>query len=356
MSVARRLRRKHLNEANDWVGGVVQFEGAPGAPPQAVAIWLQGGEVLGQCPAPLPDQHEWDACDGAGLVLVKLLGEIASHRLGPAPARVRVESPELAQLLRRIAPPFVTLVCAPTPELDRWVTKRGGGKRTQNSTGALDFSDLPPIDRLASEIFELKPWYFLAPLSVFHLRAPALGLEDAALTLMSERSGHASVYVFEKRAALEEALNAGNYAFDALAGCELYFERDANLGAIERQELSRAGWWFPEDDPTMRFSARYQEAYLTFRQLSGRELDWLRVGTFALQGMFGDTLERVDVTKTAIEGSWTVKLGDERIAHIDLRWPAVPGKGFAFFIPENNEYYLRHRNRVLSRLGFQVST
>jgi hypothetical protein len=294
----------------------------------------------------------WGGLDGPGLALVRLLEEIASHKTGPAPVRLRVEPPELAQFMRKMTPPFVTLVCAPTPELDRWLAKQIG--RVRSTTGALDFCELPPIERLATEIFELKPWYFLGSLSMFHLRAPALGLEDAALTLMSLRSGHASVYVFQERTALEGALNAGNYAFDALPGCELAFERDAEVGADERQELIRAGWWIPEDDPTMRPVPRYHEGRDVFRPLTERELECLRVGVFALQGMFGDTFDRADVTRTAIEGSWTVLLSGDRTVHIELRWPVVPGKGFAFFLPENNEYFLRHRNKVLRRLGFPV--
>lgn len=356
MSLARRLRRKHANATMDWVAGVVAVESqAVGEPPSAIAVWMQDGQVLGQRPAPAPDLHDWDSPDGPGIALVQLLLEIVEQKTGPAPLRVRIEAPECAQFLRRFAPPFVTVVCAPTPELNRWFETRLTEVPASTAPHALDFRELPSLERLASEIFEIKPWFFVAPLTVFHLRAPALGLENAALTFLAERNGQASVYVFAQRAELEATLRSGiSGAFDALPGCELAFERKANLGADERRTLTEAGWWFPADDPDLQPRGRYQEGRLEFRPLTERELEVLRVGMFALQSMFGETVHSVDVTRDGVIGSWTVKLSGDRCAYVELRWPANPEKGLAFFLPENTQHFIRHRDRILRRLGIKV--
>jgi 1-acyl-sn-glycerol-3-phosphate acyltransferase len=124
-----------------------------------------------------------------------------------------------------------------------------------------------------------------------------------------------------------------------------------DLGAEKREALTHAGWWFPEDDPNLRPLGRYQEGKLAFRALTEGELEILQVGMFALRTMFGETIHSVDVTRAGVIGSWTLKLSGDRTAHVELRWPADPVKGLAFFLPENTEHFVRHRDKILRRLG-----
>ncbi len=100
----------------EWVGGLVSMpayvtgEGEPYRP--EVLLWMSGdGLVLGTTTAK-PGEAVGAAAD-------HLRSTIERPMIGRphAPARVRVASPTLAEVLRA-AHPAIQIVCAPTPEID----------------------------------------------------------------------------------------------------------------------------------------------------------------------------------------------------------------------------------------------
>ncbi|HKY34608.1 MAG TPA: hypothetical protein VJN18_01605 [Polyangiaceae bacterium] len=339
MSVGRRLRRRQVNIAQDWVGGVFVSESAEPGMCEVMALWLRGDEVLGERSA-------------VTNVLIQLLSSIAHRASGPAPLRLRIADAKVAQLLRRFMPPSTTVVCAPTPELDRFVAARGVPVPGEPTTplASLDFCALPPLERIAAELFALKPWLFLPVTTVLHLEAPAVGLTNAGVTVTGFDTGEASVQVFLDRTPLETAIARNSASSLGAAPCyALTFDLVPSMTDEEREPLLHAGWWVPEDAPTIRPSARYREQGDDLRALNGNELEALRVAAFALHSLFSENVQGIDVTRTAVIGSWTVTLDTERFAHVDLRWPADPEKGFAVFKPHMTAAVLRHVERLFRR-------
>jgi hypothetical protein len=115
-------RRRHRDPRDrEWIGGIVSlpvFVTGEGRPyrPQTI-VWL---EVDGPVRAALA-VRPGEALDRA-TASVQAAIERPMAGIPRAPARIRVASPELAEVMRR-SHPAVDVVCAPTPELDAFVAE-----------------------------------------------------------------------------------------------------------------------------------------------------------------------------------------------------------------------------------------
>lgn len=85
-------------------------------------------------------------------------------RLGRAPKRVRVDDESLAAHLRDVLPANVSVVCGPVPEVDAYVHHRAREMgedvplATDDRAAPPDAVELPLLEQIASELYELNPW------------------------------------------------------------------------------------------------------------------------------------------------------------------------------------------------------
>lgn len=233
------------NQRVEWVGGLVSMpgyvtgEGEPYRP--ELLVWLgPNGAVLGSEVA-----KPGEALGRAVESLRKTFDEPMYGR-PHRPERLRVASAELAAALRA-GQVEVDIVCGPTPELDEVSTALREHLQDDSVLSYLspDVSSdaVSAFFEAAADLYRMKPWHVLpraeCPISV---SIEALGLRNAALTVIGQLGESLGLVVHEDADAFDDYLDAA----DAFARGEsveppshfsLNFVRGAELQPSLRKEV-----------------------------------------------------------------------------------------------------------------------
>ena len=243
---------KRKRTGSEWVGGVVSMPG-----------WVGGADDRDR-----PEALFWLSDDGA--VLGHLLGErgtlqhMAADSLrdtikrplvgkAPAPARVRVASRQLAQVLRA-AHAGIEIVCAPTPELDEVVESLRD--RIEEDIEAVPPYLSPDIGpalvgaffKAAATLFRARPWQHLpSDHAVFAVTIEGLGVRDAVLSVIGQ-TGHPLGFILFSSFDDYKAYLVAAEAFehdeepDMPPHMGLTFELEEELSEALRNDIRQHGW------------------------------------------------------------------------------------------------------------------
>lgn len=249
---AHRTRGPKKPTGIEWVGGTVSMpayvtgEGEPYRP--AALVWMiPDGAILGSAVA--------RPSDLLGLAAENLQNTMEQPIYGHAhaPTRVRVASPELAEVLRA-GHPTVEIVCAPTPELDEMFALMREKMSEEAATKPSYLSpDIAPeaiasFFRAAAGLFRAKPWKTVpSDQSLFAVTIEKLGLQNAAMSVIGQMGQSLGLVLFSGLADFEAYLAAA----DAIEHGEepelppsfaLNFERGAELAPELRKEIADHHW------------------------------------------------------------------------------------------------------------------
>lgn len=236
----------------EWVGGIVRLpspvtgEGAPYHP--EVLVWTgPSGAVLGHLMGK-PGALATLACESLRSTITKpLVGQ--PH----APDRVRVASPELAEALRA-GSSQIEIVCAPTPEIDKFAeAMRKGMSAPPEIEQSYLSPTIPPsaiaaFFRAAAALFRAKPWQIVpSDQDLFSVTIESLGLSNAALSVIGQMGQSLGLIVFSGIDDFEAYLDAvysmeHGGAPSAPPHFSLNFERGAELSAALHEEIAAHGW------------------------------------------------------------------------------------------------------------------
>jgi hypothetical protein len=236
----------------EWVGGLVSMpayvtgEGDPYRP--EVLFWMSAdGAVLGHTSGK-PGEL-------IGLASENLRSTIERPMFGQphAPQRLRVASPELAEVLRA-GHAGLEVVCAPTPEIDAVLEMM---REKMNEDAETEQSYLSPelgpeaigaFFRAAAGLFRSKPWKTVpTDHSLLSVTIEKLGVKDAVLSVIGQMGQSLGLIVFSGIDDFEAYLDAGD-AMEHGAEPEvpphfaLNFERGAELSAALRKEIAEHRW------------------------------------------------------------------------------------------------------------------
>lgn len=244
-------KKKH---AIEWVGGLaampayVTGEGEPYRP--EFLLWMNAeGAVVGTAMA---KPGELLATAGE-----HLRSTIERPMFGRAqtPARVRVASPELADVLRASLP-ALDVVCAPTPEIDAAISSMremmDESAKTEQSYLAPDIGEeaVASFFRAAASLFRAKPWEIVPnDQSLFSVTIESLDVREAVMTVIGQMGQSHGLVFFRGIEDFEAYLDAAD-AVEHGAKPEpripphfaLNFERGADLAASLRKEVAKHRW------------------------------------------------------------------------------------------------------------------
>jgi hypothetical protein len=171
------------------------------------------------------------------------------------PGRIRVASPELADVLRREPLEGVEVVCAPTPEVDRAIAslierlapsdeeqelRYLGGDATVEGAAALF--------RAAARLYVLKPWEIvLSDSDLIGVTSERLGLRDAVVSVIGQAGKIHGYVVFSSRDDFDqfsEAADLGQQGQSASfpSHLALTYARRADVGPLLLAEVARHRW------------------------------------------------------------------------------------------------------------------
>jgi hypothetical protein len=290
----------------EWVGGIafmpvyVTGEGEPYRPEALLWIGAEGA-VLGSTVVK-PGQALGLACESLQSAMKRPM-----YGRAHAPARVRVASPELAEVLCA-GHHSIAIVCAPTPELDEVLAAM---RETMCKGAETEFSYLSSMTgpeaiaaffRAAAGLFRARPWEIApgdrSPLSV---TIEALGLRDAPLSVMGQMGESLGLVLFPDIEHYDAFLDAA----DALERGEkplmpphlsLNFEPGAKLDAALRKEIARYGWEVAGADAYPRLLALDED--MIARPLTARDFTVAEAVALALPGFLADR----NALRAAFEG------------------------------------------------------
>jgi hypothetical protein len=244
-------REPHWSQ--DWVGGIaampayVTGEGEPYRP--EMLLWLDKGDGLLVVGSHLgkPGDMLGRACDSLGTTMKEPM-------VGPprAPTRLRVASPELADVLRA-GHPSIDIVCGPTPEIDEVVDAMDDAMGEQlGADQSFLAADVDPdmvasFFRAAAALYRAKPWDVLPPDEVVQVTVPSHGLESGALTVMGHLGESFGFLLFPSMAdfsayiAAAESMHGGQKpAWPSYL--VLNYMHGADLAPDARKEVSAHRW------------------------------------------------------------------------------------------------------------------
>jgi len=224
----------------------VTGEGEPYRP--EVLLWMSGdGLVLGTTTA--------KPGEVVGVAAEHLRSTIERPMIGRphAPARVRVASPDLAEVLRAAHPAF-EIVCAPTPEIDAVFASMRERMDADADTEQTYLSDdiganaVASFFRAAADLFRAKPWEIVpSDQDVFSVTIEKLDLRDAALSVIGQMGQSLGLILFSGIDDFEAYLDAA----EAMERGEeprmpphfaLNFDRGAELSTTLRKEIADHHW------------------------------------------------------------------------------------------------------------------
>ena len=170
-----------------------------------------------------------------------------------APTRVRVASPELADVLRA-GHPAIDVVCAPTPELDEMFALMC---EKMAEDGATEQSYLSPeigpdavasFFKAAAALFRAEPWKIVPDdQSLFSVTIEQLGVREAAMSVIGQMGQSLGLVLFSSLDDFEAYLGAADMIEAGKkpvlpAHFALNFERGAELAAGLRKEVAEHHW------------------------------------------------------------------------------------------------------------------
>ena len=188
---------QHLatDPGDEWVVGIatlptyVTEHGSAYRP--SVIVWLDAATELIVGTTLVPPQGALEAAAAH----LRSAARTTGSGVPAIPGRIRVASPELAEVLRREALDGVEVVCAPTPELDRAIEslierlapsddedpdlRYLGADATVAGTAAMF--------RAAARLYATKPWEIVpSDTSLLGVTSESLGLRDAVVSVIGQ--------------------------------------------------------------------------------------------------------------------------------------------------------------------------
>ena len=337
----RMATKKRTNRAEiDWVGGIVSLPGlvtGEGHPYQPeLLLWLTGDGLLVGIdtarPGELVDQ-----------IVANFRQTSRRPMVGPAhvPTRIRVASEDLAARLRAGLDEAITVVCAPTPELDAIVAvmsaQMGAGAdagepATTYLAPGLDAGAMAAFFRAAAGLFEAKPWT-IAPddESLLLVTIEPFGLREAVVCFMGQMGESFGLILFADLDAYGAFLDA-SLALERGDEPELpphfavNFESGDDLNAALRDEVRARGWTLASEEAYPWLTA--VDDSVIGRPPIAQELSMAEVLSLALPRVLGERAALIGarageepfertVTVEASAGSFEVKvraIGEAEIA------------------------------------------
>lgn len=251
---AKKAPKQKQRTGIEWVGGMAilptEVSGEETGPfrPE-VMVWLGAdGMVLGTTIGK-PGELLPQACETLEKAIqAPLTG--SSH----APARVRVASPELAQVLRE-GNPLLEVVCAPTPELDEVMEALASQLEERESqtasylSGQTDPAAVASLFGAAAELFRAAPWRHLPPDDgLCAVTIEALELQDAVVSIVGQAGPHPGFLVFDSMSDLEAYIDVGEGMAEGESPegfpphIALSFEALAALSPQAQAEIAEHAW------------------------------------------------------------------------------------------------------------------
>ncbi len=250
------MQTKSQKAVTEWVGGTVKLPvfvtGESEGPyrPEAVLWMLPDGPVLGM--AMLKP-------DASMVTVIEHFHETTKQpMLGRPhmPMRVRVASPELATELRRALGSQADVVCAPTPEIDRFALGLHEQLRAENPpekdtyfSEGLTKEMIASFFRSSARLFRVAPWKIVPDDSaVLSITIASLNVHRAALSIVGALGESLGFLLFPDHDAFELFLDAANVDDDHAAASmlpsflALNFERGAEIAPDLRKEVRSNGW------------------------------------------------------------------------------------------------------------------
>ncbi len=247
-------KKRAKKAETEWVGGIVSLP----------------GHITGEGEPYRPEALFWLTSDGliVGMDTARpgeLLGRAVEHfretsrrpMIGPAhvPASIRVASEELAGALRKALGDEVTIVAAPTPELDAIVAAMiekmnadEGEVATTYLAPGIDAEAMAAFFRAAAALYEAKPWT-VAPddESLLLITCEAFELREAVVCFMGQLGESFGLILFPDLDAYDAFLNAAVALQDGEEPelpphFAINFEPGENLNPELRDEVAKHGW------------------------------------------------------------------------------------------------------------------
>ncbi|MEX2482445.1 MAG: hypothetical protein WD928_16425 [Gammaproteobacteria bacterium] len=238
----------------EWIGGLVSMPAAVAAEgeheryrPEGLCWMGADGHVLGMA-LERPGELLPMACE-------HLQQAIEQPLYGPphVPTRIRVASPELAEVLRS-GRPEIDIVCAPTPELDDMMALMGehlegfdAGPQSFLSPG-IEAEAMAGLFAAAAALYRAKPWKLVPDdVSPFAVTIEQLGVRDAALAVIVHEGRDFALMLFPSLDDFDLYLDAAELISlgedpEVPPHLVLNFERGAELTPELRKEIADHQW------------------------------------------------------------------------------------------------------------------
>lgn len=320
----------------EWVGGLVlmpTYVGGEGPPfrPESL-LWINAeGAVLG-CKMGKPGEQLGIASDDLRATIEREMS-VAGHK----PTRIRVDSPELAAVLRA-GHAGIEVVCAPTPELEEVLEALCESLEREAARSFLS----PEIEpdamgaffRATAALFRVQPWKIVpGDQDLISVTVEELGIHDAVISVvgqMEQSLGFVWFSSFEDFAAYLDAADDLEYGEEAEMPPHfaLTFDRSERLGEPLLKEIRQHGWEVAGANAYPGLLVIDEE--LIVRPPTAEELNRFEAISLALAELFaeakalvaawngGEPVER-ELTVRAHAGPLTVKLraASARVARRD---------------------------------------
>ncbi len=242
---------KRVARGVEWVGAIVTMpayvtgEGVPYRP--EVLLWMiPGGPIVGMTMA-----RPGELLGRAARHLQETIESPTIGRPG-APARLRVPSPELADVLRDVVP-GTDVICAPTPELDdvfAMMRDRMGEDAETEQTYLSPGIGVDAVDaffRATAGLFRANPWGIIpSDESVLSVTIEQLHVREAAVCVIGQMGQRFGFILFSDLDACEAYRDLAETVEheDPVVPPHfaLNFERGAELSAALRKEIAEHRW------------------------------------------------------------------------------------------------------------------
>jgi hypothetical protein len=236
----------------EWVGGIaplptlVTGEGEPYRP--ETLMWIdEEGAILGSDLG-----RPGELLETAG---EHLLGTIEEPLCGTphAPDRIRVASPDLADVLRGAAP-SIDVVCGPTPEIDEAVASlvemmnAASDAESPYLTGSNRPDACASLCRAAAGLYRAAPWEVVpSDGDVLFVTIEALGIHDAVISVIGQMGENHGLVLFQSLADFGEFVAASCAPqlideVDLPTHLSLTFDPPHDIPPGLRREIEEHGW------------------------------------------------------------------------------------------------------------------
>jgi hypothetical protein len=233
----------------EWIGGIVSLpsyvtgEGAPFRP--EALLWKCMDFIVGMT-VDRPGELLGKAGDNLRETIEKPMMPV------PAPTRVRVDSPALAERLQA-GHPGLDIVCGPTPELEEVIEHLR--KKLQDDAEVEQTYLVPGMEpkalasffRAVAALYRAKPWKAVPADEVISLTVPTHGFDQAVLSVIGQMGENFGFLIFASMADFDAYLEAAD-AIERGGSPQmpsflvLNYERRADIDEKMLEEISSHGW------------------------------------------------------------------------------------------------------------------